>query len=60
MIPINDEEIKSYENQKVYHICKDGFCIYKNEKSYLNYTTNSEITAITQENLEELLIIFAI
>ena len=30
MIPINDEEIKSYENQKMYHICKDGFCIYKN------------------------------
>ena len=30
MIPINDEEIESYENQKMYHICKDGFCIYKN------------------------------
>ena len=33
MIPLNDEEIKSYENQEVCHICKDGFFIDKNEKS---------------------------
>ena len=33
MIPLNDEEIKSYENQEVCHTCKDGFCIDKNEKS---------------------------
>ena len=34
MIPLNDQEIKSYENQEMCHICKDGFYIYKNPMKY--------------------------
>ena len=33
MIPLSDEENKSYERQKVCHICKKEFCIDENEKS---------------------------
>ena len=59
MIPLTDEEIKFYKRQKVCHICKKEFC-YDKKKIDLNYFKNSEITAITQENLKELLIVFAI
>ena len=33
MIPLNDEEIKSYERQKVCHICKKEFSSDKNDKN---------------------------
>ena len=32
MIPLTDEEIKSYKGQKVYHICKGKFCYDKNKE----------------------------
>ena len=32
MIPLTNKEIKSYEKQKVYHICKEKFCNDKNKK----------------------------
>ena len=63
MIPLTDEEIKCYKGQKVYHICKNSFAtmkIKKKKKMNLNYFKKSEITAITQENLEKLIIVFAI
>ena len=53
MILLTNKEIKSYEKQKVCHICKEKFCNNKNKKK-------SEIIAITLENLEELLIVNAI
>ena len=53
MIPLTNKEIKSYEKQKVCHICKKKFCYDKNKKK-------SEIIVITPENLEELLIANAI
>ena len=53
MIPLTNKEIKSYEKQKVSHICKKKFCYDKNKKK-------SEIIVITPENLEELLITNAI
>ena len=53
MIPLTNKEIKSYEKQKVCHICKEKFCNNKNKKK-------SEIIVITLENLEELLIANAI
>ena len=53
MIPLTDEETEFYENQKVCHICKKEFSTDKNDKK-------SEIIVISQENLEELLIVFAI
>ena len=53
IIPLTNKEIKSYEKQKVCHICKEKFSNYKNKKK-------SEIIAITSKNLEELLIVNAI
>ena len=32
MIPLTDEEIKSYEEQKVCHICEGGFCYDKSKE----------------------------
>ena len=32
MIPLTNKEIKSYEKQKVCHICKEKFCNNKNNK----------------------------
>ena len=61
MISLTDEEIKFYKKQKVCHICKKEFCNDENKKKMnLNYFKKSEITAITKENLEKLLIVFAI
>ena len=53
MIPLTNKEIKSYEKQKVCHICKKSFVMKKNLKK-------SEIIVITPENLEEPLIANAI
>ena len=60
MIALTDEENKSYEEQKGCYICKKDFNTDKMIKMHLNYTIKSEIIVITLENLEELLIIFAI
>ena len=60
MMPLTDEETKSYEKQKVCHICKKEFSTDKSDKMNLNYTAKSEIIVITPENLEELFIVFAI
>ena len=54
MIPLTNKEIKSYEKQKVCHICKKKFVMIKTKKK------KSEIIVITPENLEELLIANAI
>ena len=35
MIPLRNKEIKSYEKQKVCHICKKEFCDDKNKKKSL-------------------------
>ena len=32
MIPLTNKEIKSYEKQKVCHVCKEKFCNDKNKK----------------------------
>ena len=50
MIPLTNKEIRSYQKQKVCHICKEEFYEDKSKK----------IIAITPENLEELLIANAI
>ena len=52
MVPLTNKEIKPYEKQKVCYICKSFVTIKTRKKS--------EIIAITQENLEELLIVNAI
>ena len=60
MIPLTDEETKSYEKQKVCPICKKEFSTDKMIKIHVDYTIKSEIIVITRENLEKLLIVFAI
>ena len=60
MIPLKCNEIKSYEKQKACHIWKIGLCCDKKKKANLNFIIKLEIIVITLENLEELLIIFAI
>ena len=60
MIQLTNEETKSYEEQKVFDICKKKFVIDKMRKTRLNYTIKSEIIFITLGNLEELLIVFVI
>ena len=37
MIPLTNKEIKSYEKQKVFHICKEKFCNNKNKKKVRNH-----------------------
>ena len=58
MIPLTDNENKSYEVQEKCHICQKEFCYDK--KRNLKYTKKLEIMVIVQENLEEQLIAFAI
>ena len=60
MIPLTDNENRFYEEQEKYYICQKEFSYGKNEKINLNYTKKLEIIVIIQENLEELLIPFAI
>ena len=60
MTPLINKEIKSYEKQKVCHICKKEFCYDKNNEKEFKNKKNSDIIAITLENLEELLIADAI
>ena len=61
MIPLIDERIKLYKRQKGCRICKKEFCYGENDKKInLDYTKKSEIIVIKPENLEELLMIFAI
>ena len=54
------KKISLMKGKKFATYAKKSFVLMKMRKVNLNYTTKSDITAITQENLEELLIIFAI
>ena len=61
MIPLTDKENIFYEEQKESYIyVKKSFVMIKMKKRNLNYTKKLKIIAIIQENLEELLIGFAI
>ena len=60
MIPLTDNENKSYEKQKVCYICKKEFNTDKNDKNNLSHTTKYVIIVTILENIEELLIVFAI
>ena len=56
IIPLTNKEKESYEKQK-----NRKFVIYvKKNLILIKNTVESEIIVITQENLEELLIVFAI
>ena len=60
MIPLTDKENKFYEKQKLVTSARQNLVQIKMIKMDLNYTAKSEIIVITQENLEELLLVFAI
>ena len=60
MIPLTDKENKFYKEQEKCHICQKEFCYDKNEKKEFKYTKKLEIIVIIEENLEELLVAFAI
>ena len=36
MIPLTEEESKSYKKQEAYHICEETFCMDKDDKDYIN------------------------
>ena len=59
MIPLTDQENKSYEEQEACHICIGKFCTDEDDENYEN-KKRLKITVITQENLQELLIAFVI
>ena len=56
MIPLTDEENKSYKKQKVCYKCKKEFSTDDDNKSIMKYG----IIVITLQSLEELLRVFAI
>ena len=58
MIALTDKD--SYEKQKFVIYAKKNLVLTKMIKMHLNYTIKSEIIVITLENLEGLLIVFAI
>ena len=60
MIRLTDNENKFCEEQEKCHISKKDFVMIKIKKRNLKYTKKSEIIGNIQENLEELLIAFAI
>ena len=54
MIPLRNKEIKSYEKQKVCHICKKKFCYDKNKKKgrdHCHYTGKFRGAARSEYNL---------
>ena len=60
MIPLTDEENKSYKNQKVCYICKGEFNTDKNDKNPFKIYHKVRETIVTiLKNIEEL-IVFAI
>ena len=60
MILLTDKENKSYEEQIFATYPKKNLLLMKMIKMHLNYTIMSEAIVITLENLDELLIVFAI
>ena len=36
MIPLTQEENNHYNEQKICYICKENFCVYKDDKDYIN------------------------
>ena len=60
MILLTDQEIKFMKNKKYVTYAKESFIMIKIRKANMTFIIKSEIIVITQENLEELLIIFAI
>ena len=59
MVPLTHEENNFYNEQEICYICKEKFCVNKDDKDYSNRKKVKD-HCITQENLEELPIVNAI
>ena len=60
MIPLTDEENKSYKKQKLFFICKKEFNTDKNDKNAIKLYHNVRDHCPYTGKKEELLIVFAI
>ena len=60
MTSLKDEETIIYESKKVCHICKEKFCYDENNEKEFKLYQKVRDHCTRQENLEELLIVFAI
>ena len=60
MMPLTDEEISFMKSKKNVVYAKKSFVVIKMREINLNYTKKLQITAVTLENLEELLIVFIV
>ena len=58
MIPLTKEENNFYNEQEICYICKEKFCMDKDNKNYTN-KKRLKIIVIIQENLEGLRIVYA-
>ena len=52
MIPLSEEENKSYEEQEVCHICKKKFYLHENDETENNENENNENENDENENDE--------
>ena len=60
MMPLTDEEISFMKSKKNVVYAKKSFVVIKMREINLTYTKKLQITAVTLENLEELLIVFIV
>ena len=60
MILLTDEKISLMKSRTFVTYVKKNLMQIKMIKTHLNYTIKSEIMVITLENVEELLVVFAI
>ena len=58
MIPLTKKENNFYNEQEICYICKEKFCMDKDNKNYTN-KKRLKIIVIIQENLEGLRIVYA-
>ena len=58
-ITLIQEEINHYNEHEICYICKEKFCLDKNDENYAN-KKSLKISVIILENLEDLPIVFAI
>ena len=59
MAPLTHKENNFYNEQEICYICKEKFCVNKDDKDYIN-KKRLKIIVIIQQNLEELPILNAI
>ena len=59
IIPLTHKEYNFYNEQEVFYICKEKFCMDKDDKDYIN-TKRLKIIVMIKKNLEELPRIYSI